>query len=71
MMKPVNRRTGGSYNNTMLEHNIATNPDYINGMKAWVEQRAFLDNAVSALGKVRVTVMHMMCCFSFAETVRC
>ena len=39
----------GSYNNSFLRYKLATDPEYQTGVETWVEQRAFVSNAVAAL----------------------
>lgn len=46
---PPPQRWVGSYNNTYLAHMVATDPEYKSGIQTWVEQRAFVANAVAAL----------------------
>lgn len=39
----------GDYSNQYLQHMLATDAEYQNGVKTWIEQRAFVRNAVNML----------------------
>jgi hypothetical protein len=39
----------GNYSNAYLQYMIANDPEYLNGVRTWIEQRSFVSNAVNAL----------------------